>query len=498
MRRGLLAFCFVASMMLAGCFGPSTASWGDGSSSVDVDFTSTSAEVKSTLSGPATTTSDLIPMGCDPSTEAPKGGNSLIEEGAPVSFTGYLAASQFYTEHNTIMGARGLDFGVTTAVAIQSMSFNQAAEVADGEGARIDVKEWVVPLTPKTGAGSVDIDDLDSDSDTEWYVLGLVPSSESILYGFTALDEWHQAVSIEGYLVDAGVDGNVPYGYASTWHRTRDDCSMMIGDVNRADAYVFVTAITLESATISQNGEADDEWVQGDVPVLGRSGFVIFFLVVGLGGSVGAFIFSQQLVMRSAKNTMKTLIGDEGMKKAASVKTEAKAAKKAGMESPTERQARMDKQRKSTEKKAPKSKPEKEDKKGGDALGGFDLDSVLASTGVPTQSKSGPPERKSSVVVTDAAQEMERMNVSDSATPSASTSVPNVSSVSNVSSASNVPSAGRSPPVTEKVAERKPPVKRRRAVKKSPEPQPEAEPRRQAAPRETFDDDEDDFSDFSF
>lgn len=496
MRRGLLALCFVASMMLAGCFGPSSASWGDGSSSVDVDFTTTSAEVKSTLSGSPTVISDLIPVGCDPTTEAPKGGNSLIQEGAPVTFTGYLAASQFYTEHNTIMGARGLDFGVTTAVAIQSMSFNQAAEVTDGEGARIDVKEWVVPLTPETGAGSVDIDDLDSDSDTEWYVLGLVPSSESILYGFMALDEWHQAVSIEGYLVDAGGDGAVTYGYNSTWHRTRDDCSMMIGDVNRADAYVFVTGITLETATVSQSGEAKDEWVQGDMPFLGRSGFVMFFLVFGIGGSVGAFIFSQQLVMKSAKNTMKTLIGDEGMKKAASVKAEAKAAKKAGMESPTERQARLDKQRKAEEKKTPKSQPERESKKEkGDALGGFDLDSVLATTGIPSQSKSGPSARKSSVVVTDAAQEMDRMNVQDNATSSVPSSVPNVSSAPSVSSSPS--STARSPPTTEKVAERKPPVKRRRAVKKAPESKPVAEPEPQARPRETFEE-EDDFSDFSF
>ncbi len=497
MRRGLLALCFVASMMLAGCFGPSSASWGDGGSSVEVDFSTTSTEVTSTLSGSATTTSDLVPVGCNPSAEASTTGASLVQGSqAPVSFTGYLAASQFYTEHNTVMGARGLDFGVTTAVAIQSMSFNQAAEVTDGDGARIDVKEWIVPLSPETGAGSVDIDDLDSDSDTEWYVLGLIPSTESILYGFMALDEWHQAVSVEGYLVDAGGDGTNTYGYNASWHRTRDDCSMMIGDVNRADAYVIVTEITLETGTVSQNGEADDEWVQGDIPFLGRAGFILFFLVFGLGGSVGAFFVSKQLVMKSAKDTMKTLIGDEGMKKAASVKTEAKAAKKAGMESPTERQARMDKQRKSEEKKAPKSKPEREKKESGDALGGFDLDSVLASTGIPSRGQSGPSERKSSVVVTDAAQEMDRMNVSEPAASPAPSSIPIVSSTPSVSS---VPSStSRSPPVKEKPPERKPPVKRRRAVKKSPEPQTEVEPRVQPAPRETYDEEEDDFSDFSF
>ena len=72
-----------------------------------------------------------------------------------------------------------------------------------------------------------------------------------------------------------------------------------------------------------------DEWKQGDVPVLGREGFILFFFVAGIGGAVGLFIYSTGMMKRSASKTMKTLIGDEGMKKAASVKADAKAAKEA-------------------------------------------------------------------------------------------------------------------------------------------------------------------------
>ena len=102
---------------------------------------------------------------------------------------------------------------------------------------------------------------------------------------------------------------------------------MTVGTSNRENVLVMVNRITLEDATVSANGEADDEWVQGDVPFLGRAGFILFFPVVGLGGAVGLFIVSKQM-MSSAKQSMANLIGDEGMKKAASVKSDAKAARR--------------------------------------------------------------------------------------------------------------------------------------------------------------------------
>ena len=69
-----------------------------------------------------------------------------------------------------------MDTAVTAAVAIQAMSITDAENVKDGEGARIDVKEWVSPLMPETRAGTVDLDEIDSETESDWYVLGLIPT----------------------------------------------------------------------------------------------------------------------------------------------------------------------------------------------------------------------------------------------------------------------------------------------------------------------------------
>ncbi len=483
--------CLIACMVLAGCLGPSSASWGNGSGAVSVNFSMESTTVKTTLAGDARTISELVPVGCTPGSE---GGTLESGAGGAITFTGYLASSQFYDAHDPVMGPKGLELGVTTAVAIQSMSFDQAASVVDGDGARIDVKQWSSPLQPETGAGSVNLEKVDSESDTDWFVLGLIPTTEDILSGMKALGEWHQPVVVHGYLVSAENASNNQYGYQADWHRTDNDCGMTIGTTNRQDTLVLVSKITLEDATVSANGEADDEWVQGDVPFLGRAGFILFFLAGGIGGAVGLFVVSKQMMMKSAKKSMRILIGDEGMKKAASVKTDAKAAKAAGMESPTQRQKRKKKERdalareeaKSTP--APKKAPKK--KKAEDALGGFDLDSVLASTstGRPTAS-SAPSERKSSVVATESAQEMDRMSEQGSSAMSLPASVGQQrrSSPSNVGGAPDSPAEER----------KKPTVRRRKAVKKAkPAHQaPEVESE-STAPR--YEEDEEDFSDFSF
>ena len=476
--------CLVFSMVLAGCLGPSSADWGTGDGSVNVDFSMESTTVVSTLGDKSRTIEGLKPVGCTPGTD---GGSLDASTGDSVRFTGYLAASQFYDAHSE--GVAGLQLGVTTAVAIQSMTFDQAASVVDGEGARIDVSQWSVPLQPETGAGSVDLDKVDSESESEWFVLGLIPTTEHVLYGMKSLNEWHQAVTIHGYLVEADNSSNSGYGYKATWHNADNDCSMTVGTNNREDALVLVNRITLEDATVSSNGESDDEWVFGNVPFLGRAGFVLFFLAGGFGGAVGLFIVSNRMMMSAAKSSMRTLIGDEGMKKAASVKTDAKAAKKAGMESPTQRQKRSEQVRKETEKmeskqrSPPKSTPSRK-KKDDDGLGGFDLDSVLASTSMGGPAGSGPTGRKSSVVVTDAAQEMDRMNVQESGGSSLPSSIGQQRRTTVSSAPSNV--GGNEPT--------KPPVRKRRAVKKAKTAEPVEQPP-EPSPRY---EEEEEFSDFSF
>ena len=490
MRRGLLAFCLVASMLLAGCTGPSTATWGSGSNAVDVNFSMDNTSVNSGLSG-ETTTTHVIPVGCTPGTE---GGELNEGSGSSISFTGYLAASHFYDAHNKLMGAQGLDFGVTTAVAIQSMRFDEATAVTNGDGPRIDVKEWNMPLSPKTGAGSVNLENPSKQEATKWFVLGLIPTSEEVLKGMTSLDEWHQGVSIHGYLVDNTDDGNNPAGYVRGQHAERlgNDCSFLRPTDFREDVYVLVTGITLEDASVSATGDADDEWVQGDVPFLGRGGFIFFFLVAGLGGAVGLFIVSTGMVKRSASKAMATLIGSEGMKKAASVKVDAKAAKKAGMESPTERKSRVDKAREIEAPKKERAPPKESKKKDENPMGGFDLDSVLASTSTSTgPGGNAPAGRKSSVVVTEAAQNMDRMNDvemnQESALPSSfsqrRSSTPPSSNVGGGTTAQDSPKS-------------KPPVRRRKAVKKTKSEEPESS-YESPAPEPQYEEEDEDFSDFS-
>ena len=477
MRRGLLALCLIASMVIAGCLGPSSADWGTGTGAVDVDFSMEETTVESTLSGSKQTFDGLQPVGC---TFGSEGGELSASEGEAVAFSGYLGASQFYESHDSALGVQGLEHGVTTAVAIQSMSFAQAASVAGGDGPRIDVSEWSNPLRPETGTGTVDLDEFpDDDEPSGWFVLGLIPTTEHVLSGLKSLNEWHQPVVVHGYLVSSSDLSSSPYGYyRDKAYEADNDCNMVVKGGERSDALVFVSKITLDGATVSSNGNADDEWVYGDVPFLGRGVFVLFFLVGGVGGSVGLFILSKQMMMRSAKQSMRTLIGDEGMKKAASVKSDAKAAKKAGMESPEQRQKRVDKERRQAEKKQERTVPEKAPKKTEDALGGFDLDSVLASTSTPSGSGGGPSGRKSSVVVSEAAKEMSRTATNTSPAPAPSPTV----------TQQRGPPRTKQPPAAEE--ERKPTVRRRRAVKKISPPKEET-----PAPKY---DEEEEFSDFSF
>jgi hypothetical protein len=148
------------------------------------------------------------------------------------------------------------------------MSFNQASEMLEGEGARVDLKEWNDPLNPQTGAGTVDLDEIDADEESRWYILGLIPTTESVHDGMLLLGEWHQPVSVEGYLVASNASN--AYGYHSSQTVT-DDCTVLIGNQNREQLFVMVTGINLEDASVSSSGDADDEWVHGDVPILGRT-----------------------------------------------------------------------------------------------------------------------------------------------------------------------------------------------------------------------------------
>lgn len=495
MRRGAFAVALLGLMLLAGCFGPTNASWGADNGGVEVDFDRAATSITSNLGPSEERLEGLEAVGCSPG-ETEMGTNKSL----PVKFTGYLAASQLYASHTDAVN--GIGAAVTTSVAIQSMSFSQASQTLEGEGARVDLKDWNDPLNPQTGAGTVDLDEINSDEDTRWYILGLIPTTESIQDGMLALGEWHQPVSVEGYLVASNASN--AYGYHSS-QTVSDDCTVLIGNQNREQLFVLVTTIRLDGATVSSNGESDDEWVHGDVPILGRTGFVLMFFIVGIGGAVASFILSKMFVMKGARDTMKTLLGQVGLDNIKKVKQDVKKAKSSGMSSPSSRKA----EQRSETKREKKQAPVKSSKESG--LSGFDMDSILSddSDATPIGLTSG----GSSVVVTSAAKEMESSAPQFSniqATPSVQSDVwqaPQRSSSAPTSVTSSQPTSqpqehftsvapGRtSSPPPSQPKKKKAVRKRRTATKPAEEETPVYEPA--PAEKETFDDSEE-FSDFSF
>ena len=180
MRRAKLALLLIFTMVLAGCLGPDTAEWGSGG--VEVDFSVEETTITTSLGASKSTYESLSPIGCDVGEEVTPAKNASTK----IKFTGFLSASVLYDSHDPINGARNMDTAVTAAVAIQAMPIGDARNVKDGEGARIDIKEWNIPLMPETRAGSVDLDEIDSETDSDWYVLGLIPTTENVNDGFLA------------------------------------------------------------------------------------------------------------------------------------------------------------------------------------------------------------------------------------------------------------------------------------------------------------------------
>ncbi|MEC8264974.1 MAG: hypothetical protein VX011_05530, partial [Candidatus Thermoplasmatota archaeon] len=258
-----------------------------------------------------------------------------------------------------------------------------------------------------------------------------------------------------------------------------------VDDSNKGTYYVIVHSITLPGASVTMDGDADDEWVMGDVPLLGRGGYVVYFLTVAVGVGAGLYVVSSKRVKGVAASQAKVLLGQENMAKA---ETARKAPKRNAPEP-----ARA----------APEPKKEKKPKKKDDSsIGGFDLDAALSTKGSSASSK---PERSSrggsSVVVTEEASSMAaQTKTTSSSTSSAPWEAPvptterrsgGVTPMGGAPTRSGPPQRSAPPQRSEPAAEQ-PTVRRRRAVRKAaPEPEPEPEPA--PAPAE-----EEEFSDFSF
>ena len=444
-----LALLLVLSMLMAGCVYSSTPEWGSGDGQLNVDIEETSAIIESQL-GDGFDSS--VAFGCN---------------GTKTKVTGMLISSAIYDTHPDI---DGIESAMGAAVIIHTMKWSEAEAVEEGSAGRVNLKDWSSPVNPTEAVGSKL-----SENEDDWEVIGIIPGSENIADGLNVLEHWHQPIELSGYILDTDNVATVS-----------ESC-----ELEDQGHGMVVTKIRTEEGIVSMDGDHDDEYSLGDTDIFGGWTFILFFLIVGIGGGVGLFIVSTMVIRQGAKATAEALLGREGFAKAVQMKKDLKSSKKAGLESAEDRAKKEQKSR---------TPPKKSSQKKEELIPGFSLDSVLSSSSedeAPATFGGG-----GSVVVTSEAKQMQSQPVVTStpvkvdSTPMPSTNV--VSSQpetpkrghfsASMSSSQSSSRTSTSNPVKDK------PVKRR-AVKKraaTPDPVPEVKEKRASIT------DDDDFSDFSF
>jgi len=448
-----LAMLLVLVMFMSGCIYSTTPEWGTGDGQLKVEISDGKADIKSQLGEGYEESVDLIE--CD---------NQSIK------VTGLLISAMVYEAHpddNSIESAMG------AAVIIHTMTWSQAEAVETGTAGKVALKDWTSPINPAESGGS----EITNNED-DWEVIGIIPGSENIANGLNVLDHWHQPIELTGYVVDASGLGTLD----------ADNCKKLDGQGHG----MVVTKIRAEEGTVSLDGESDDEYLLGDTDIFGRVSFILFFIVVGLGGGLGLYTVSTMVIRQGAKSTAETLLGREGFAKAVQMKKDLRRSKKDGLESATDRAAKQKKM----------SPPPKKKKTEEAALSGFSLDSILSS-----DEESGPQSFGSSdsVVVTSEAENMvSQPVVSTSNAPITSTPMPSSNVVSSqpeptvkrghfsatMTSSVSQASKQRSEPTENK------PVKRRAVKKRAAKVEAEPEPIAENKVASVADDEE--FSDFSF
>ena len=445
-------------ILLSGCIYADTPEWGTGDGQIKVSIDDNVASINSKLGEGFD--EDVPLIGC---------------ENSSLKVTGLIISSNLYSEHplddsiNSAMGA---------AVIIHKMPYSQAESFEEGTAGRVSMKDWSSPTQPKEAVGSKLADNVE-----DWAVIGIIPASENIANGLNVLEHWHQPIQLTGYVTDAsGVSSAIG-----------ENC-VLEGQGHG----MVVTNIKTAEGIVSIDGESDDEYSLGDTDIFGGWTFILFFLVVGVGGGVGLFIVSTMVIRQGAKATAETLLGREGFAKALQMKKDLKKSRKEGLESAADRAEKVRKQ--NPPPKTPKKKEEP-------AIAGFNLDSVLSSS---DSEDSGPVQfgGGNSVVITDESKEMtQSVQTQTQSQPQNNAPMPSTNVVSTQPeparrghfSASaptrSAPAVQDTPkPTTGKPVKRRA-VKKRAATVQEPEPEPAPQPARQSSPSVA---DDDDFSDFSF
>ena len=456
-RQTRLAMLLVLLMFMAGCIYSDTPEWGTGDGQIHVEIDGDSADIESNMGKGYEDTVSLV--GCG--------------EGK-IKINGMLISSQLYSEHPTFDDEKS---AMGAAVIIDAgLTWSEAEAVEEGKAGRVYIEDWTSPLAPSESVGSKL-----TDNEDDWEVIGIIPGSENIADGLNVLEHWHQPIELTGYAMQ-------DFGKSID----SETC-----DLEGQGHAMIITNIKTEQGVVSIDGEDDDEYSLGDTDIFGGWTFILFFLVVGVGGGIGLFILSTMVIRQGARATAETLLGREGFAKAIQMKKDLRRSKKDGLESPADRAA---KQRKSSP--PPKKKSKQEDV----AISGFSLDSVLQSD----TDDDGPKTfgGGNSVVVTNEAKDMDVSTPAVTSIPEISNSpMPSAGVVSSQPepaqrghfSASMSRSSATQPTKAAEPTQASKPI-RRRAVKKrasqgtevEPEPEPVVENKRASIA------DDEEFSDFSF
>ena len=458
-----LAMLLVLLMFMTGCIFSDTPEWGTDDGQLKVEIDDGKAKIQSKLG--AGFDEDVPLVECKNST---------------FKVTGLLITSMIYDTHND---DDSIDSAMGAAVIIDTMSWSDAESVKDGTAGRVPIKDWTSPVNPAASGGSKEIT---NNADT-WEIIGIIPASENIADGLNVLEHWHQPIELTGYILDGSALGTV----------NTDTC-----ELEEQGHAMVVTNIRTAEGIVSLDGESDDEYMLGDTDLFGRFSFILFFIVVGIGGGVGLFIVSTMVIRTGAKATAETLLGQEGFAKAVQMRKDLKSSKKDGLESAEERAAKVKKH----------NPPPKKSSADDVAIPGFSLDNILSSS--DSDDARGSFGKGNSVIVTSEAKEIPAQSVTNTA-PAAINNTPMPSS--NVVSSRPEPAAKKGhfsssmassnlPPQQSKaVTPDRPdrpdkPVKRRSVKKRSVKPalanEPEPEPVVENKSASVSDDE--DFSDFSF
>lgn len=300
-----LAILLMASMMLAGCVSPEMQEWGPDGIEVAVNETEGTATF-STHTGDHDLQDDVANLlGCDAD------GNFSVAPAStdkPIRIEGWLHLSKHFPD-----GAASTSKGEMVSTSAVIVQFGKYDEVTPPLQGKVEgVKDWHTPFASvrATPPGFTSASKFPHDG---WAIVGLIPANENILDGFAGLD-WHQKISLEGWLVDE------PYLGDKEVHVSDDgQCRIYAG----ANIDGFRGAMLVTSMTLGEHGLIDEEnsYNAYSVPIIG-SWLYNLFLLGSIAGAAVLFFLTSGLIRRGAKLSARELMTEAQMLAAKTVKKE--------------------------------------------------------------------------------------------------------------------------------------------------------------------------------